>query len=308
MTESPQGTIYFEWTLPTLWPPGARTVLLSNQDGESTAELVLNEDGHLLFHVSAPKFECRYHFQHLRPTSTGSVKLAVSWGPDKPATMFIGGQEVRPLENEPEPFVFEPVPLPAPRHGVFIPLNALDAMAPNERLLVETIRDIEGRLGVGTAYDLVRVSGLLRQLLIDERPLIHEANTEYRIKLRFCVAARREPFPIDLDRFAFHFHSLTPSLGGVEEVTLDTFLRLVVVEHNRQVFSVRDVVLTGAHVMGGIHNSPPKTEVEERLVQLAADMELAHSPLPHAVIRDIALVTIQAALPLLAAIVAKRNI
>ena len=58
-------------------------------------------------------------------------------------------------------------------------------------LFLQTLRDLRERVESGTQYDMVRATALLRQLLLDDSPLVHQVNKVFQLKLRFEVCGRR---------------------------------------------------------------------------------------------------------------------
>jgi hypothetical protein len=64
---------------------------------------------------------------------------------------------------------------------------AMDA----ERLFVERCRQLENLMKSHNEIDLLDVSAILRQLLLDDTPLAHKANQKHRIKFSFIVGLFR---------------------------------------------------------------------------------------------------------------------
>jgi hypothetical protein len=60
-------------------------------------------------------------------------------------------------------------------------------MTDHEKLLLNTLDDLKGRVDKGDNYNLIRAAGLIRQLLIDENPLIDLVNKNYKLKILFRV-------------------------------------------------------------------------------------------------------------------------
>jgi hypothetical protein len=62
-----------------------------------------------------------------------------------------------------------------------------------DRLFLETLRDLEARsAGGATEYEVLRSAVLLRQLLLDQSPLLHQVNRDRKIPITFR-ANIREP-------------------------------------------------------------------------------------------------------------------
>jgi hypothetical protein len=61
-------------------------------------------------------------------------------------------------------------------------------LSPDERLLLRTLTDIEGKIRSHGDYDLRTSTALLRKLLLDGRAsLVDRVNRKYRSRLRFEV-------------------------------------------------------------------------------------------------------------------------
>ena len=60
-----------------------------------------------------------------------------------------------------------------------------------DRLLLETLDDLETRTWPeASEYDLLRAAALLRELLLDASPLVHQVNRAAQIPLRFRFHAK----------------------------------------------------------------------------------------------------------------------
>lgn len=125
---------------------------------------------------------------------------------------------------------------------------------------VATIEDLKKKQSWETEYDTLRACGLLRQLLIDTPTLIAVANKPYKLKIDYLVFS--PPlidfgFPIIeiMDIETAHRNSDgTPGKDCIQ-VDVDRFLKarcLTIWEHN---YTVYDVIISGAHVHGGVHSS-----------------------------------------------------
>ena len=69
-------------------------------------------------------------------------------------------------------------------------------MNERERLFLNTLADLESTVANPDRQGLIKASGSLRLLLLDEEPLVHQVKRGYRLKLQFTFhelpkAARR---------------------------------------------------------------------------------------------------------------------
>jgi len=148
-----------------------------------------------------------------------------------------------------------------------------------DALFLATLRDLHGRssaLAV-SEYDVLRSALLLRQLLLDSTPLAHQVNRDRHVPLRFRVNVRdpiwkiagTEPPAVWIRQDGFDPETaLTAS--QVAELRLDPFLACVVMMIEGRDFTVRDVVMQTAHVLGGVHTGTPRAQEQQALAELSA--------------------------------------
>lgn len=132
-------------------------------------------------------------------------------------------------------------------------------------------------------YAALESSGLVRKLLIDESPLLHQVNRQRRRRVRFEVAGNvayeTELFK-DGPMVWVPGAALSPRLSimahfTVRSLTLDQFLAhraMFVAGHD---VSVHDVIVQLAHIEGGVHAGTPKTDVEHLLQQANAQLGIS---------------------------------
>jgi hypothetical protein len=130
-----------------------------------------------------------------------------------------------------------------------------------EELFIRRFDDLRVGLQARDDFDLLKVGAILRQLLVDEHPLVHQANTATRLKLRFRVNASRlraddlqvetmiHLMGLGLDSTAF------VTSGDVEEMNIDQFLKVVMISGDDRNVTVLDVIKHAANKAGGIHFS-----------------------------------------------------
>ena len=123
-----------------------------------------------------------------------------------------------------------------------------------ERLFLGTIADIDRMVQEGSWYAVIRAAGLLWQLLLDQRPLLHEVNRLYKKRVCFDIhnydRKMRMPPPalewIDLDPSSFPDRDIMT-------VSLDEFLNAPCLVYDGVKASVQDVISACANVRGGRH-------------------------------------------------------
>lgn len=138
-------------------------------------------------------------------------------------------------------------------------------MINTETLFLKTLEDIENRLSVTDPYEILLVSGLIRKLFLDDHPLVDQVNKAHRFKLSFEIT-----IPPDKPQ-----NGPSPTLWTVQDgldpdtappfeqrysVTRDQFFRTVVTVVNNHSYTVREIVLFEANVVGAVHAGTAKTE------------------------------------------------
>ena len=186
-----------------------------------------------------------------------------------------------------------------PRDAVhFEPIPGLKFTS-REELLVETIKDIQSKLSQPSHYNLLRAAGMLRQLFLDEIPLVHQINRDYRTQLKFQLI----PFSDDLpEPPETHWCDISPDYGPplpTIECTLDQFLKTRCLKYNLQSFTVYDVITCCSHVLGGVHAGAPKTEREKNLLSLQEEIRIGGHSMIDSTLKGIALVALWGCVPLL---------
>ena len=190
-------------------------------------------------------------------------------------------------------------------------------MTKDEHFFLQTLGDLRrttdprGKGRDAATYDLKKASGLLRLLLCDGEPLIHRVNKERRIKLRFTVRESEmlleAIIPGIRDRVPMHFEPgsldtsipLPPGAGMKDKlVTLDKFLKVVVLRHFHEEFAVCDLIGFVAHIAGGVHMAEAKTDGEKALEALSTEWEFLGQPLAPFTMACIAQATLRTLEPL----------
>lgn len=125
--------------------------------------------------------------------------------------------------------------------------------------LRETLNEIDHKLSNSSTYNLIRISGLLRQLLCDQHNLIDLAQKGANKKFLFRVNA-------DSIKDAVQFHStigpldeITLFAGGLNnhaekrDIVLDEYIKIPVIFSRGHYFTIRDVIKYIADKRGGVH-------------------------------------------------------
>jgi hypothetical protein len=178
-----------------------------------------------------------------------------------------------------------------------------------DQLFLHTVDDLKSRLTAGDPYDVLSASALLRKLLLDGDPLVHQVNRTRRTKLRFLVVDVKPPVLSDgtMPSVWIAGDGLDPATDLFRrkgrEVTLDRFFGTQVVVSFGRAQTVRDVVLFVANVMGGVHAGAPRTEKEKALTAVTNQLFLGGLSAATSQIGSIGRVALQGMEPLYSAIV-----
>jgi hypothetical protein len=173
-------------------------------------------------------------------------------------------------------------------------------------LFSERCKQIEIAMKSSREVELLDLSARLRQLLVDgSETLVHQANRDHRLKLRFSVGLfRQEP-----DQYVVH-QSLedgvdpqtrapgTPS----KEVNFDGFLGHTVLYIRGKPHTVRDVIKHASDVAGGVHLSNNLEDRQRVIAAYSKSVMLGGLPGAIRMLQAIARVTLRGLRPLIEAI------
>ena len=144
------------------------------------------------------------------------------------------------------------------------------------RLFLHTLDDLKSRLRPGVPeYEVMRIAGLLRKLLLDENRLVDMVNRTRRIKVEFLIndaPAIWQLFPDERPLFWSIQDGLDPatslSITQPRALKRDAFLAKVVMIFRKREITVRDVTAQVANVAGDIHLGAPNNETQATLRNL----------------------------------------
>ena len=134
-------------------------------------------------------------------------------------------------------------------------------MDPKDGFFLETLHDVEKKLSTerGT-YGLVKMSGLLRQLLLDS--LIDDVNRSRKCRIRYrAIDVHDVPFTAVIlagNPTIYSFQdALDPQTSMNEHLardfTKEQFLQLVVAVADGEEVTVYETIVHAAHRLGGVH-------------------------------------------------------
>jgi hypothetical protein len=128
---------------------------------------------------------------------------------------------------------------------------------------VHTLDELRQKCNTESNYNYVKASGILRQILIDENPLLDLINKEYRKKILFEVNKPAPPAPkqsIGADGtvwtdigMGMSFMSPSKDKSRNEMLTKDQFLKRRVISFGHQDITVLEIIKLNANKIGGVH-------------------------------------------------------
>lgn len=131
-----------------------------------------------------------------------------------------------------------------------------------ERLFCRTLDDLAGRADSQDEYDVLFSAALVRKLLMDDEPLMHQVNRTHRLPVRFAfngptqyeeVVLSDGPVFWSLEDALDPECDLPPGLVNRVDGKLDNFLARRVMRVQGHDVSVRDLVAQLAHIEGAVH-------------------------------------------------------
>lgn len=148
-------------------------------------------------------------------------------------------------------------------------------MTREEQFFLETISDLILKSQNPTPYNMIRASGLLRQLLLDSNSLLNTINKNYKEKIVFTVTDWDAMFvelgglPLGVDREKMSYWSTgfypdekTKSV----DLSLDQFLQLTWARIMGQSLTIKNLIRAYSHKYGGVHIGSELTESEDMII------------------------------------------
>jgi hypothetical protein len=153
------------------------------------------------------------------------------------------------------------------------PTNHLDSHTCH--LFIRTIAELRQRSESDDRYEILRISLLLRQLLLDSTPLMDKVNREFRRQIVFEISHITAP----TDKSVVFWNVLdgldpTTSKPGRKKISVDRgqLLSTPVSRIAGQLMTVHDIIHRCAHVLGGVHAGEPKSAADVRLKEISTQI------------------------------------
>jgi len=140
-----------------------------------------------------------------------------------------------------------------------------------DQLFLDTLRDLREKHRSNQPYDLLRGSGLLRQLLLDGHSLVDQVNRAHRLKIEFNTIDFTLKPPVPIERIRLHWTNLdasaTPRAMTIRVDRAKLLSAPVLVFKGRE-FTVHDLIQTAANVWGGVHSGSAKSDQQRELTEM----------------------------------------
>jgi hypothetical protein len=142
-----------------------------------------------------------------------------------------------------------------------------------DNLFLKTLEDLEKRINQQDPYDILGASALIRKLFLDDHPLVDQINRNRKLKLNFEVCLPTElPQGIPKPQMFTIQDGLDPNTSRPDKkisvLNRDQFFKISVLTINGKEYTIKDVVLFEANIMGAVHAGTPKNEKENVLKAL----------------------------------------
>ena len=142
----------------------------------------------------------------------------------------------------------------------------------SEGLFLKRLDDLEKASKSKDMYEILDLSRILRQLLLDGTPLIDQINREYKLKILFRITdcnplegcGKGFPKPkVALAAVGLGLDPDTDSLNRkIIEIDKNAFLKRIILIRWGKEFTIRDIIKFEANAMGAIHLDKPNKEIE----------------------------------------------
>ena len=263
---SAEGTIFAVAIVPDPWPPPSPVRLLSQDQAGSSVALRADANGQIVVSVDQASQSRTRAFGPLQLPGAARVVFAIRWS-HAGIDLFANG--VRLEERVMSAAECSIASSPAgerSREHLFPGLRPRSGMTEAEHLLVSTVIDLDQKVFAGDRYGMIRASGLLRQLFLDETPLVHTVNREHRVALAFRTMEFSQAPPVEPEA---HWRLLDPEpfpRAKTQTCSLKEFLAAPCLTWRGSRASVTDLIRACANVKGGVHLGRTKIANEQLLL------------------------------------------
>jgi hypothetical protein len=134
---------------------------------------------------------------------------------------------------------------------------------------IAILEDLNDRINEPIKYNNKKASGLLRQLLLDSNPLLHQINREFK---KIIVFKSRKLVKAEVGIGNIIMEGIVPMKNehfeNHENLDLKSFLEKRCLIYNKQLYTVHDIIKINANMRGGIHSGIPKSNKETQAIEM----------------------------------------
>jgi hypothetical protein len=262
---SAEGTIAAVVVFPAPWPPSRALTLFAKDEGGTAVALFADSDARLIASVRYGGDLRRCCYGPLDLPDAARVILMMTWSPDG-ISLFLNGNELSDRATSASELGVTTSVSGVYASGLIYPnLQLRSCLSEEENLFLCTVIDLDQKVTAGDRYSVIRASGLLRQLLLDETPLVHAVNRQYRLELSFQTVDFSQPLPVEAQA---HWQALDPEPfpgARTQSCSLKQFLGAPCLAWNGRNARVSDLIRACANAKGGIHFGRTKI-ADEKIV------------------------------------------
>ena len=263
---SAEGTIAAVAVLPHSWPPPGSVTLFVNEQPDTSISLVADATGRLVVSIHQGSRERTRSFGPLDLPGAARVMLMLTWSSDR-ISLSLNGVKLKDGAVSASDLGVRASGVAVPTSGPLFPgLRLRIGLSDADALFLSTVMDLDKKQAAADRYSAIRASGLLRQLLLDETPLVHVVNRQHRLDLVFRTIDFTMPPPL---RPEAHWLALDPDpFPEARTLTcnLKQFLAAPCLTWRGRSASVSDLVRACANAKGGVHLGRTKVADEQLLL------------------------------------------
>jgi len=279
-----EGTFVISFMMPFEWPPSQKEKIFTGKVAGNNIAVRATPNQSIKVVITDHNETLSYESCKINIQKFGYFKMAIGW--DEDITIAMNG-ELIPNKDEGEIKV-------EPKSDFKLnPRNQIQFQIPQdcsheEEVFLNAYLDLQKKVNNPSKYDLLKASGLIRQMIIDGSPVVHIVNREYRLPIKFPVVIDNQP--VKVPGASHQIRNISPVFSSNEELKtlkLDDFLSTIILKDNSHNFSVKDIVKICANVKGGIHLGKPESGKEVAISDIDNQFSFDFIELSLALVNDI---------------------
>jgi len=178
-------------------------------------------------------------------------------------------------------------------------------------LFLNVLKDLALRISDADEYNVLTAAALIRKLLIDDSPLVDQVNRQHRLKLKFEITVPHPDAPGTPEPTLWVvLDGLDPDTAAPGKarklVNRDQLFTTVLALVNGRSYTLREIVLFEANVMGAVHAGSPREEKQKVLQDVNNNFAIGGYRASLAQLKAIGRVVLKGLEPLRAAVEANR--